>query len=288
MERYYNIAGVRYRISAPDDQLSSEEGALAAFRAETADWDQWLDFAAADCLDPPSGELVYSDADRTIYFDNENQIRYEGTSGNRLEQAYIRILRCGNHSFVQVRKRKISVQITSKLIQNSMEMEHQIVTRKGILLHAAFIQCGGRAILFTAPSGTGKSTQADLWCRFRNAELINGDRAAVMRDGTTAKAFGIPFSGSSGVSKNVQSPLAAIVYLGQAPQTTVVPLHGSAAFRKVWEGCSVNAWNREDVSTCFQTVTELIESTPVYYMACTPDEQAVLVLERELRNRGVL
>ncbi|WP_370839368.1 hypothetical protein [Intestinibacter bartlettii] len=33
-----------------------------------------------------------------------------------------------------------------------------------------------KGILFSAPSGTGKSTQADLWEKYENAEIINGDR----------------------------------------------------------------------------------------------------------------
>lgn len=288
MERYYDIAGIRYRISAPSDELSPDEGALAPFRTEPGQWDHWAEFLVTDRFSPPAGELVFSDADRVIYMDGEKQIHYEGTDKTRLDMAFARILRCGNRSTVQVRRRNLPVQITSKLIQSSLEAEHHIVSRKGILLHSSFIAYGGKAILFTAPSGVGKSTQADLWCRFRNAELMNGDRTAVMLRDSSVRACGVPFCGSSRVYKNADLPVAAIVYLGQAPRTTIEPLTGAAAFRKMWEGCCVNLWNREDVSDCFQTVSQLIQSVPIYHLRCTPDEQAVLVLEHELKNRGVL
>ena len=50
-----------------------------------------------------------------------------------------------------------------------------------LLMHGAVIAVGNKAWLFTAPSGTGKSTQAELWERYRNAEQINGDRSWPIR-----------------------------------------------------------------------------------------------------------
>ena len=47
---------------------------------------------------------------------------------------------------------------------------------------------------------------------------------------------GIPLAGSSGVCQNAQMPLAAIVYLSQAKETTIAPLTGFRAFRSIWEG----------------------------------------------------
>lgn len=74
----------------------------------------------------------------------------------------------------------------------------------------------------------------------------------------------IPFSGSSGVGKNEQMPLAAVVYLSQASQTTIAPLRGFRAFRRLWEGCSVNLWDREDLDACEQTRRTLEQTLRVH------------------------
>ena len=168
-------------------------------------------------------------------------------------------------------------------VLSAMESEHRIVGRGGFLLHASWVRWKDRAILFTAPSGTGKSTQAELWCRLRGAELINGDRAAVFA-GETPQVRGIPFSGSSGVGKNARMPLAAVVYLSQAPQTTIEPLRGFRAFRKLWEGCSINLWDRADVDSCAENVTRVLGQVPMFHLACTPDASAVRALEQRLEE----
>ena len=152
------------------------------------------------------------------------------------------------------------------------------------MFHSAYIEWQGRAILFTAPSGTGKSTQADLWCRHQGAGLINGDRAIVRLDGDTVLACGVPFCGSSGVTKNVSLPLAAIVYLTQAPENRVTVLAGFEAFRRVWEGCNVNVWNREELSAASEYVLEALSRVPVYRLDCRPEPAAVDALRQVLEG----
>lgn len=281
MERYYQFAGVVLRVTGPDGQMDCDDLSLMHYECPAQDWDHWLDFTIVDRVSPPEGELIYVEAAKRIYACGETQIRYEGTVSTLPENAYIRIARQGNHSRVEVASRFLAGYITAKLVLNSMEAEHLIVQKRGLLLHASYIRWKDKAILFTAPSGTGKSTQADLWCRLRGAELINGDRAAVMVEDKII-VRGIPFCGSSGVCKKADLPLAAVVYLSQASQTFIERLSGVQAFRRIWEGCSVNVWNREDMAACTQTVSDVLTAVPVFHLFCTADESAVICLEQIL------
>ena len=77
-------------------------------------------------------------------------------------------------------------------------------------------------------------------------------------------------------------PVKAIVYLGQASQTSIRRLRGTEAFRRIWEGVSVNTWNVEDVASAMDITTRVIGAVPVYHLVCTPDESAVLTLEQQL------
>lgn len=202
------------------------------------------------------------------------------------ENAYLQILRQGNHSCVRVLRQAVPERIMPRLVLNCLEAEHRIINRDGFVLHASCVEWQGRAILFTAPSGTGKSTQAELWHRCRNARIINGDRAAVTVGPEGPTAWGIPFCGTSGICENAAMPLAAIVSLGQAPVSAIRRLKGLAAFRQVWEGCSVHVWNRADVDRCTRTVLAAVEGVPVYRLDCTPDETAVSVLESMLQKEA--
>ena len=61
-------------------------------------------------------------------------------------------------------------------------------------------------------------------------------------------------------------------------------LRGYEAFSRIWEGISVNTWDREDMEKATDTVMEVAKRIPVYHMPCTPDEAAVEALEQELRK----
>lgn len=275
-ERYYRIAGATIRVIGPEDKMYEEDGILAPFRTEVSLWDHTLEIELVDELSPPLGELIFTGHGRQVYRAGDACLRYNGS--------YIRILRRDDHSLVQLDRRAVWDRITPKIVLNAMEMEHMVAKERGFLLHATYIRRKDQGILFTAPSGNGKSTQADLWCRLRGAELLNGDRAAVLLEPEGVTVHGVPFSGSSGVSENVTLPLAAIVYLSQSPVTTISPLDGLRAFRCIWEGCSFYAWDREDVSACTQTILETLQRVPAFHLACTPDETAVTALEKELEK----
>jgi len=282
MEQFCQLAGIVIRVTAPDGQLDCVDPSLLPFACPAGPWDHWLDFTIVEKVSPPEGELVYTEAAKRIYISGDTHLRYEGTVSNSPAQAYIRIARRGNHSRVEVVRHILAGVITAKLVLNAMEAEHLIVQNRGILIHAAYIQWKNGAILFTAPSGTGKSTQAELWCRFRGAKLINGDRAAVMTTSEDVHACGIPFSGSSGVNKNVTLPLLAVVYLSQGKSNRIQRLSGVQAFRRIWEGCSINVWNRDDLDACTRTVTDIVTRVPVFALSCTPDESAVFCLEQQI------
>lgn len=285
MERCYTIAGVRFRVCCPAEWMYREDGVLSAYRSPDVETEHTLEFQVVEELSPPEGELIYSQPNRRIYRSAAAQIRYDGALGGGLLGAHTRISREGALSRIQVKRDTILGRITPKLVLNAMEAEHRIVMAGGFLLHASYICHQGKAILFTAPSGTGKSTQAELWCRLRGARLLNGDRAAVMAEADGVMVRGVPFAGSSGVFENETFPLAAIVYLSQTPETAITPLVGLRSFKAIWEGCSVNIWNPEDVAVCSETVLTVVQRIPVFHLACTPDESAVEALEQEL-NRG--
>ena len=100
-------------------------------------------------------------------------------------------------------------------------------------------------------------------------------------------ARGIPFSGSSTYCKNKTLPLAAIVYLGQAPVTTISRMKGYQAFARVWEGVSANTWDKDDMEKISAIVEKVADNIPVYYMPCTPDESAVIALEKTMKGESI-
>lgn len=286
MEHRYSFAGLSLCVAAPEEELYTDHGVLRPFVSDKEEGNPYLlTFSLVDQLSEPVGKCVYRGNGMQIFQSDDEVIRFVGAS----DRVHMRLHRHGCSSVIECLRREYPLGITPKTVLNAMEAEHLIAQNSGVILHAAYIQVSGQAILFTAPSGTGKSTQGDLWCRYQGARLINGDRVAVRMVDRQALACGIPFSGSSGVAENVTLPIAAIVYLSQASSNYAEELTALTAFRKLWEGCCVNLWDREDVTLATDTVLRVIQSVPVIHLSCTPQPDAAEYLasflyERRYRN----
>ena len=164
-----------------------------------------------------------------------------------------------------------------------LEPYHLLLTEGGAVLHASYILFQGRAILFSGPSGVGKSTQANLWAQYRNAEIINGDRVLIRRgpDGSMW-AHGICYSGTSGICRNQSAPLAAVVLLEQSKETVIQRLSGLAAFKLLLPQLAYRTWDPGDVACATQFLSELLTEKPALHLVCRPDESAVKSLEKYL------
>ena len=157
-----------------------------------------------------------------------------------------------------------------------------IFAARGMLvLHSAYIvTSAGEAILFSGPSGVGKSTQAALWERCAGARVVNGDRALV--DVAKKTANGIFYSGTSGISENVTAPVRAIVLLGQSSENRVFVPSPQAAFAGVLSQCAYYEWDAHSAEQMTECVARLVSDVPVLRMDCLPDATAVEALRGKL------
>ena len=165
---------------------------------------------------------------------------------------------------------------------HSVSLGQLFLPFKILLFHASYISTKAGAILFTAPCGTGKSTQAGLWQQFMGAEVINGDKAGVSVDESGAYAHGLPFCGTSGICKNKSMPLKAIVVLGQAPENKITPITGVSAIQSLLSNLYLDFVAPGETQQCVDVIIDLLSKVPVYSLQCTPDEDAVKCLAKEL------
>lgn len=163
-------------------------------------------------------------------------------------------------------------------------LEQIMLREQRLIFHAACVETAHGGILFTGPAGAGKSTQAELWIKHRDAFLINGDRPILSVDDSGWKAWGSPYAGSSRCYVNKHCAVKVIVRVAQDSENRIIRLKGSRAFSTVFSGVTVNDWSREDVNMASELVIQLINTVPVYEMHCTNTEEAVEVLEKMLKG----
>ena len=154
-----------------------------------------------------------------------------------------------------------------------------------LLLHCAYILYNGRAILFTGPSGTGKTTQAKLWQRSMGSRIVNGDRAAIGLEGGIVTAYGLPISGTSPDCENVTAPVAAIVSLSQAKENRVTRLRAASAVKPLLSGTYLPPEFAQDLPLLVDLAASLAARVPVYHLQCLPDDSAVQALAAMIDER---
>ena len=158
--------------------------------------------------------------------------------------------------------------------------------RGGILCHASAIEWKGEAVIFTAASGIGKTTQAELWERYRGAKILNGDKMLLETGGACCRAWGSPWRGSSPYARNESAPLRAVIVLEQAEENFIRKLAGAEILAAFSPHLFYPMWNHACVKTVMEALDWLLERTPVYLLACRPDQEAVELVHRTIWGEG--
>ena len=170
----------------------------------------------------------------------------------------------------------------SRNLVTLMDIEATLLDFKALILHSSLIRWKSGSIVFTAPSGTGKSTQASLWERYEGAEVLNGDRAALRQINGVWTAFGLPYAGTSGIYRNESAPLKASVALRQADENRVRRIIGAEAFRYIYPETMIHRWDADFEKRASDLLLQLMGDIPMFLLECRPDRKAVELLRDTL------
>lgn len=166
--------------------------------------------------------------------------------------------------------------------------EQFLIQKNRLILHASLLNTQFGGLIFSGPSGIGKSTQAELWKEYEEAEQINGDRPILYKKENVWMGYGSPYAGSSKCYVNKGVPVREIMLLAQGEDCRIMPLRKSEAFREIFRNCTVYSWNREFVERVITLVTELVSDIPIYRLICTPDQRAVEAVKELLKKESEL
>lgn len=179
------------------------------------------------------------------------------------------------------------VMMDNRYMWSSLALPQLMLAQNVFFIHSSFIVHKNRAVLFSAPCGVGKSTQADLWNKHRNAQIINGDKAGVLVEENSVFACGVPFCGTSGICKAGEFPLGAIVLLSQSPMNEIKQLHGIEAITGILSNIYLDLLATNESRMILDLLISLLKTVPVYSFGCRADESAVNTLEKALQDGGV-
>ena len=198
--------------------------------------------------------------------------------------------RCGSDIDVKREGNRISALMDASLIEKNTVADFLVSAGAALLirergrfiLHCSYSVLGGRAILITAPSGTGKSTLAHHMRDALGSRVINEDRAIVYEEGGTFFAAGCWAKGSGDVCINETAPIGAVVILSQGGENKATRPAASEALSRIVPQCTFDERSIEGRIGIIEDVSRLIAGAQVVSYACIDHPSAALELVRNI------
>lgn len=155
----------------------------------------------------------------------------------------------------------------------------------GFCLHSSAVALDGRAVLFSGPCGTGKSTHTNLWQQYfgtDHAVIINDDKPVLRMANDIFYAHGTPWSGKSTLNTNIRVPLASVVFLHQAKENHIRRMTNKEAVQMLVYQSMKPCSDRNRMDSLLMGIDELLKRIPVYRMECNISFDAVTTVYNEI------
>jgi len=141
-------------------------------------------------------------------------------------------------------------------------------------LHSSQVNVNGRSVIFSAKSGTGKSTAGKMWTDM-GYTLLNDECNAVFVENDTAMVSTTPFVGEIRYTRAATNPLAAIIFLNQGSDNRIVPVDPIAAYARVLSNGIMPRYYKPSMDHILQTIGDVTDRVPCFDIHCTPDFRSV-------------
>lgn len=177
-------------------------------------------------------------------------------------------------------EKKKELLTTDTIFISCLSLERYMAQCKALILHCAFLAYKDKAILFSGPSGIGKSTHSELWCKhIDETKMINGDRCLIYRnkDGVYM-ASGWPVCGSSNICHREEYPLRNIIFMYQGEKNTILQGSHMQLFKQLSSQTTVNWWNKSVAEQILDELQLLLNTVPIYNYACNISPEAPILL----------
>jgi hypothetical protein len=219
----YDIAGIRLAFTPLFSEFFATR--LPMFRSTTTETipQRRLRTAVGPIGDLPAEEPVFSHQSKVMYRkeDRYSLYLYESADRSRLMQKIT----------YDAEYRDIDILMSPEYGDRLPEIEYlatgmfffEMAIREGFFpFHASALRVGEDALLFSAPSGVGKSTHAELWKQYLpEVGFLNDDKPLLSFQNGILCASGTPWSGKTDRTMPLTLPVKAIVFLSRGTRPRV-------------------------------------------------------------------
>lgn len=166
------------------------------------------------------------------------------------------------------------------------EFYKKFISEGGIMVHASAVEVDGKAYLFSADSGTGKSTHTKQWQNYFGKEralIINDDKPAIRKDKNGWAAYGTPFSGKTDENLNRKAILQGICMLERGNENAIERIGAWEAIPLLMRQTIVPR-SEKMAGELLAILDTLLSEVPVYRMKCTISKEAVVTAYEKMKG----
>lgn len=147
-----------------------------------------------------------------------------------------------------------------------------------LLFHGSVIAVDGAGYLFTAKSGTGKSTHTRLWREYfgERAVMVNDDKPLLRITDSGVTAYGTPWDGKHRLSTNIAVPLKGICILTRDTKNHIEPAEPHAVYPLIVQQTN-RSLSADGMKQTLSLIDRMLNVVPVYRLGCNMDIGAARV-----------
>ncbi len=155
------------------------------------------------------------------------------------------------------------------------DIAEQLPRKDGFVFHGAAVNVGGRGCVFTARSGTGKTTHISLLMREYpdDVRIINGDKPIIRKVGDEWRVYSTPWAGKEGMKENTSAPLSAVVLLERGEQNSIEKIDPSLYFEAIMGQIYIPK-NKEALLKTYDLLDEMSGRVEFYRLRCNMERDA--------------
>ena len=157
-------------------------------------------------------------------------------------------------------------------------LAERLVEENVLLMHGSAVCMDGQGIIFTAASGTGKSTHARLWREMYGDRvwMVNDDKPLISLREDGVRVWGTPWDGKHRLSRNASAPLRTIVSLERDDRNRIQPIGKADAFPVLMRQCFISR-NAATMTRIMVLEKQLLSAVDFYKMGCNMEPEAARV-----------
>lgn len=278
----YNIGGIKLEFNYYFSQYFEER--IKQYQiSDEVKTDYLINVSVEDNLELPNSKLVINHKNKKVYR-NDNQISVCLFENNTII-SIVEYLE--DYSLVNIR-------ISQSYPGNSAEYEYimsglifiSIAMLNNMLpIHASAIKFKNQAVIFSAPSTTGKSTHANLWIKkWPDITIINDDKPIITFNDNEIRVAGTPWSGKTCLNNNISVPLKTIIFLQQANSNYLETLDSKSKITHLMRNIQ-RPIETQEIDLVMEKINILINKIPMYLLHCNISEEAVDVVYQKIYNK---